>query len=799
MFYLPAMAAAAAVVMPIAAVAQETPEVCFMLYMMADNDLEGFIYQDLVELYSSPALVKDNLNTWIYFDSHGGIRDYDGDGYTESPFPFFAEHDYEGAAYLKFDRTLNDFQLDKVLGETNSDSPSTVCSFVSRALQDCAANGATEYFLTFSSHGAGYGGFGGDENLGNNFGRRLIQENLDIVNALNCALDSVAGIPNAPEKFDVVGFDACLMSSFLAVRDYYSITNYFLASEALEPGHGWFYGGLSDTTSALSMALQLHDSFLTETQAAGDRHQTPKTLSLIDTFKFYIFMQNFEALATELARLLSENTDIGLFAAVQRTRDVSAAFEGYIDNPGTRTPSLIDIGSFLSNLDKMCNPSWTSSLRSALDKTKASHEGMFITRGVGPGTKPGNGIHVLWPSKRFYQQHSERVNYELAYLSGTQRSSDAWISFLSDYLLTSTPDSINISSVCGQKLESDIEPQYEGQLLINPRLNKDSETVTAMSDITLSTDTAYTEYGFYADKYFGIGSTRRLLEATRGHSLGDGRRLEEGAGRKNRYPYPRKRRSTRSDHRHRQAQEIDYSIIFTGALDSNYDGPTYYAFWERYIYILSDSESVSAFVYVDHIGDGSLVMPVLYFPNGGNVAITQETLPPLSLVSDALALGAFFGELQFSVNVTTGAIVSPMSLYANGAAGSGPSTISEIPRFAEGKIVPVVSTELGFGNEPGDFKFVDFAGLGLDGKYIYDWGPTSTIEPLQVDAALYGDVLDLETMVFDLYAHDLDRNETEVGSFDFMSLEYDLVGDHDGSRRLERKRGGEEVSGNIPP
>ena len=75
MFYLPAMAAAAAVVMPIAAVAQETPEVCFMLYMMADNDLEGFIYQDLVELYSSPALVKDNLNTWIYFDSHGGPLD----------------------------------------------------------------------------------------------------------------------------------------------------------------------------------------------------------------------------------------------------------------------------------------------------------------------------------------------------------------------------------------------------------------------------------------------------------------------------------------------------------------------------------------------------------------------------------------------------------------------------------------------------------------------------------------------------------------------------------------------------
>lgn len=62
-----------------------------------------------------------------------------------------------------------------------------------------------------------------------------MQTNQDLNSAIDSALRSV---PGAPQLLDVLGFDACLMSSFTSLDDFHNITKYFLASEAVEPGHG---------------------------------------------------------------------------------------------------------------------------------------------------------------------------------------------------------------------------------------------------------------------------------------------------------------------------------------------------------------------------------------------------------------------------------------------------------------------------------------------------------------------------------------------------------------------------------
>jgi len=117
-------------------------------------------------------------------------------------------------------------------GEINGDNPQVVYDFVTTALRDCIARGAAEYMVVFSSHGGGFDGFGGDENPGR---RRLIQSNRELSSALAQALNDV---PSAPTKFDVLGFDACLMQAFDAADDYGNVTKYLLASESIEPGHG---------------------------------------------------------------------------------------------------------------------------------------------------------------------------------------------------------------------------------------------------------------------------------------------------------------------------------------------------------------------------------------------------------------------------------------------------------------------------------------------------------------------------------------------------------------------------------
>ena len=105
--------------------------------------------------------------------------------------------------------------------------------------------------------GGGYAGFGADDNeplrrlaagkLQENQLARPIslhrwlgyQSNLSIRDAISAALSSVVG---APAVLDVLGFDACLMQSVGALDEFKSITRYFLASEAVEPGHGTFQG-----------------------------------------------------------------------------------------------------------------------------------------------------------------------------------------------------------------------------------------------------------------------------------------------------------------------------------------------------------------------------------------------------------------------------------------------------------------------------------------------------------------------------------------------------------------------------
>lgn len=206
---------------------------------MADNDLEYFIRQDNYELIQSDGIRDPTVTTWVYFDgrNYGNFEQdifeplqevYDEDGVTP------LTQKYEGSRYMYWDHSFGKMIIATSLpGEQNGDDPQTVSDFATTALTDCVAKGSNEFFFAFSSHGGGFSGFGGDENTG----RRLTQLNQDIASAIAEALASVDG---APDQLDVLGFDACLMQAVGAVDDYKDITKYFLASEAVEPGHGMY-------------------------------------------------------------------------------------------------------------------------------------------------------------------------------------------------------------------------------------------------------------------------------------------------------------------------------------------------------------------------------------------------------------------------------------------------------------------------------------------------------------------------------------------------------------------------------
>ena len=446
----------------VSAAAEDAPKMCVMLHMMADNDLELAIMQDLFEYFDSDAIVQPNVKTWIYWDGHGGY-DYDGDGEGDHTLtlggePAIVPHN------LTYDHEIQDILSYPLQGEQNSDSPQVMCDYIYTALANCLEFGATEFMLAFSSHGNGCQGFGGDENIGR--GRRLLQTNRDIQRALGCALDSASDLPNAPRVFDVIGFDACLMGGLLTARDYSPYTKYFMASEALEPGHGWWWNISSSAAGgALNMATELLDSFLNETQNPEGAHLVPKTLSIIQTDLFETFLMEFESFVENLADLLFSRKDPNFFTAAQRTRASVIAFESAADHPGSRTPSAVDVGSFLSTFHELCAP--TGTLKESYDRTLQACDAQFHARGHGEGAKPSSGMAAWFPSKKLYSASPWSVESEIFQYIDDGETSYTWLDFIDVFLNATGSVASAPSSVCANLFTSNIARKHRGQMLVS--------------------------------------------------------------------------------------------------------------------------------------------------------------------------------------------------------------------------------------------------------------------------------------------------------------------------------------------
>lgn len=409
-----------------------TTDLCFMLYQMADNDLDFYLREDLLELTQSKAIRNEKMTTWVYYDPEypdplEGAYNPDGSPITEP---------YAGSRYLTYKHDMQKLVVDKVLpGEQNSDREETIFQFVAHAVSDCVAKGAKEYFIAFSDHGGGALGYGGDWNLIRR--RKLVAPNRNVASALKRALRKIRG---APEIFDVIGFDACNMMEFGAVLEGEydsSLTKYYLASQALEPGTGWPYHTLVETNSALDLARNIHEQYLLENDLVIDH----ATMAIIDTTKLSVFSEAFEAVAEDLAARLFAADDPGISLAVLRAQEQSADW-------GIWILAFLDIGDFLRNIQELCGPLPASPLAALLAQAMAAYNDMFIVRGSGSLTLRSTGMSVFFP-------HSSDYLYEKEFLDPivfddpafATREAPSWLDFMASFYNDATP-SFGSSATC---------------------------------------------------------------------------------------------------------------------------------------------------------------------------------------------------------------------------------------------------------------------------------------------------------------------------------------------------------------
>ena len=465
---------------------------------------------------------------------------------------------------MTYDPGFQKMRVDMELpGEQDSDNQNTVQDFLEHAMNDCITNGYDSLMAVFSSHGGGFAGYGGDENK-----RKLLQTNQGIVAAISGAL---ANTPNAPSKLEVCGFDACLMQAIGAADDYKDVAEYILASEAVEPGHGWAYNYLTTAASALELSKQILETFISETQG-GNSHKAPKTMAILNTAKFVSFIDAFESLSKDLLTTL-EGGDISLHTFISRARAASVAFEGIVDVVGTQMPSGLDVGSFLATFQQLCNPTGTigTDLQAALN----AYDDMFEEVGVGVGTSGGTGMHITWPNQAEYDDNIplwdqvlfSNDNYATKIIPEFQ-------AFLEYFLPSASPENTDGASIC-----------VEGAIPTN----------VANSDDLILTDEGSLNKGFFnIEAELSADTSQVMVE----YGIDLSTPLEPVLREKGYEPTP-----------------DEYLYLLGGDVIGEYKGSEYEAKWDQNFYFLNIT-GADAFeaLYVFDQGNGCKRIPAMYFP-----------------------------------------------------------------------------------------------------------------------------------------------------------------------------------------
>jgi hypothetical protein len=339
----------------------------FLVYMMGDTNLEPYALDDLTEMASVGS--SDELNVVAMVDRS---PDYSSDGVLNLD-------DWEDTKL--FEVQQDEFvELDD-LGELNTGDPETLASFVETAVTEYPAE---NYALLLWDHGGGWLGMGADETNDED------QLELDEIAA---GIDAGLAATDVG-TLDLIGFDACLMATYEVVSTLAPYADYMVASEEVEPGHGWNYGQLAlieeePETDAPTLASAMLEGY--SDQAVDEGTEADITLGILDL-----------AAVDELQAAMG---------------DVA---EAYIDDPGAYTPELasaqqdvlefgrdpdpaystyqIDLGGFLANLVESGDGELAERATAAIEALDA----MVVEHVAGPATSASTGLSIYFPPLRSY-------------------------------------------------------------------------------------------------------------------------------------------------------------------------------------------------------------------------------------------------------------------------------------------------------------------------------------------------------------------------------------------------------------
>lgn len=357
-------------------------------YSMADTNLEPFMVTDVNELGGVGS--NENLQVREFMDRSAGYGDDEvldqGAWVGSRVFDIGAG----GATELVED-----------LGDVDSADPAVLAQFIADGIE---AHRAGHYALVISDHGASWPGIGPDEGSGND-----VLDLAEITDAIASGLDQ-AGV----DKLDLLGFDACLMANYEVASAVAPLADRLVASQELEPGHGWDYGSLQlladdPDATADDLGKEILAGFSGQAEEQGTQDQI--TLALIDLTR----MGAVDDAVDDFAGALAEQSDT-VAPVVGQSEATTLAFGKNPD--ATQDKHLSDLGLLATAIGASA-PEVSEQADAVVDAL----DGAVVDEVFGVATAGATGLSIYLPP---VPELADPAYVDVS-------SADSWAGFLDTY------------------------------------------------------------------------------------------------------------------------------------------------------------------------------------------------------------------------------------------------------------------------------------------------------------------------------------------------------------------------------
>jgi hypothetical protein len=278
------------------------------------------------------------------------------------------------------------------VGEVDTGDPQTLVDFVTWAVQNYPAK---KYALIMSDHGGGWtGGF--SDMSASSYSDLSIPEIVSSIEQVrqNTGLD----------KFEIIGFDACLMGQIEVFGSLYPYSNYMVASEEVIPGYGWSYAAWLEQLaqnpdvdgSVLAQSIistyVTNDTALTGGRASPEeiaQEESTTTLSAIESARVPDVIGAMNQFVTTIT-----SVDQTLVAEARTyTRSYFSLFGEEV------SPSFIDLGNFSEVLTTLTND---ADIQQASIQLQTAIGSAVVAEKHGINMSGSNGIAFHFPDSDLY-------------------------------------------------------------------------------------------------------------------------------------------------------------------------------------------------------------------------------------------------------------------------------------------------------------------------------------------------------------------------------------------------------------